>query len=238
MTVNAFIKLDLKRISRELMLGVLLIVAPFLALMVRFFFPLLAGALSPWIKLESHAPLVLMFILNLGPLLTGMMTGLLLVDEADDHILQALAVTPPGKRGFLRHRLTAPYIWTVLCLLPVPFISGLDVMQTPERLVPVILILALGAPFEALIIAAFAGNKIEAMAVGKMTGFLFLAPFIAWFAPGPLKLLGSLLPGLWPSLALFSAPGYGLFLLLLLPSLILNGLGIRLLLFRFDRRVD
>ncbi len=238
MSERAFWKLDLKNISREAMLLALLFVAPFLALLVRLFLPLLAEALRPWISLEDHSPLVLMFIMNLGPLLTGMITGLLLVDEADDHVLPALAVTPPGKRGFLIHRLTAPYIWTVICLLPVPLISGIDIFLPVSRLIPIVLVLALGAPMEALIISAFAGNKIEAMAVGKMTGFLFLAPFIGWFAPGFWKFSGFPLPGLWPSLALFTAPGFGLFLLFLLPAVILNGLGIRLLLIRFERRID
>jgi len=235
--VKAFLKLDAKNISRDLMLLILLPVPLFLALLLRFGFPLLTEQLSPWTDLEKFSPLILMFILNLGPLLTGMVGGLLLVDEADDHVIPALAVTPPGKRGFLLYRLAVPFIWTLLVLQPVVVLSGLNPGWNRSLTLPYTLVTSLGAPLEALLIAVFARNKIEAMAVAKMTGILFMAPFVAWFAPGPWKFAGALFPGFWVSLSGFGdhSAGFGLFLLL--PSVLICGAAVRYLLIRFDKRI-
>lgn len=238
MSEKAFILLDIKNISRDFILFILLPVPLLLALLLRLGFSALADLLRVWIELESYSPLILMFILNMGPLLIGMIGGLLLVDEADDHILSALAVTPPGRRGFLMHRLGGPYFWTALVLLPVHIISGLTVDISFARLLVIVLIVSLGAPMEALIIAVTAHNKIEAMAIGKMTGILFAAPFIAWFAPGAWKYLGAILPGFWVSLSGFEERGFfGTLLRLLLALLLYVSLGL-LLLNRFERRID
>jgi fluoroquinolone transport system permease protein len=238
MTEKAFILLDIKNISRDFILIILLPVPLLLALILRLGFSALADLLRIWFDLETYAPLILMFILNMGPLLIGMIGGLLFVDEADDHVLPALAVTPPGRRGFLMHRLGAPYFWTALVLLPVPLISGLTVDLSFARLLPLVLIVSLGAPLESLIIAVTAHNKIEAMAVGKMTGILFMAPFIAWFAPGNWKYLGAILPGFWVSLAGFSQTGFLTTLTILLPALLLTITAVLLLLRRYERRID
>ncbi|MBF9016293.1 MULTISPECIES: hypothetical protein [unclassified Oceanispirochaeta] len=238
MSEKAFILLDIKNISRDFILLVLLPVPLLLALILRLGFSALADLLRIWIDLETYSPLILMFILNMGPLLIGMIGGLLLVDEADDHVMPALAVTPPGRRGFLLHRLGAPYFWTALVLLPVPLLSGLEVEFSFARLLVLVLIVSLGAPLEALIIAVTAHNKIEAMAVGKMTGILFIAPFIAWFAPGNWKYLGGVLPGLWISLAGFEEMSFLKTVTLLMPALLLTSLAVLLLLRRFERRID
>lgn len=235
MSEKAFLLLDIKNISRDIMLLILLPVPLVLAAALRLGFNSLAGLLDRWIDLETYAALIFMFILNLGPLLTGMISGLLLVDEADDHVLPALAVTPPGRRGFLIHRLVSPCIWSFLVLLPVPLLSGLPVEISFYKMIPILILSSFAAAMEALIIAVLAKNKIEAMAIGKMTGILFMAPFIAWFVPGPWKFLGGIIPGLWVSLYAFS--GEAGKAALLLPPLLLNGLGIFYLLKRFDRRI-
>lgn len=236
MSEKAFLLLDLKNISRDIMLLALLPVPLILAFALRLGFSTLAGFLNQWIDFEKYAPLILMFILNLGPLLTGMISGLLLVDEADDHVLPALAVTPPGRRGFLIHRLLSPCIWSFLVLLPVPLLSGLAVNIPFYKLIPILVLSSFAAPVEALIIAVLAKNKIEAMAIGKMTGILFIAPFITWFVPGAWKFLGGIIPGFWVSLYAFTVDRGNA--ALLLPPLLLNGIGIFYLLKRFDRRIS
>lgn len=238
MSEKAFLVLDVKNISRDFILMILLPVPLLLALILRLGFTSLADLLRTWFDLETYAPLILIFILNMGPMLIGMIGGLLFVDEADDHVMPALAVTPPGRRGFLIHRLGTPYFWTALVLLPVPLISGLPLVLSFPRLLAIVLVVSLGAPLEALIIAVTAHNKIEAMAVGKMTGIFITAPFIAWFAPGSWKYLGGILPGFWVSLAGFNQTGFITSLVLLLPALLLTITAVLFLLRRYERRID
>jgi fluoroquinolone transport system permease protein len=236
-TIKAFLRLDVKNISRDVMLLVLLPVPLFLALLLRFGFQPLREVLIPWFDLGNYRKLILMFVLNMAPLLIGMVSGLLLVDEADDHVIPALAVTPPGRQGFLFYRLSSPYLWTVLILQPVPWLSGLSVSWSWALTIPLILINSLAAPMEAMIIAVFSHNKIEAMAVAKMTGILFMAPFIAWFAPGGWKFFGSILPGFWVALSGFTTYSNGMRLLVMTPALLLYTLAVLGLLRQFDRRI-
>ncbi len=192
----SLLKLDIKNISRDFILMVLLPVPIFLALLLKFGLPQLIPLVSEWINLKSYTPLILIFLIIMGPLLTGMVSGLMLVDEGDENVVPAIAVTPLGRKGYIIYRLASPFVWTFLILLPVPYLSGLAEINYLIYF-PVILLASLGAPFEALFIAVLAKNKIEAMAMGKITGVLFIAPFISWFAPAPWKFLGGIFPGFW-----------------------------------------
>lgn len=198
------LKLDKKNISRDFILFILLPVPLLLALLLKWGFSELAIFTSKWLDLYAYSPLFLIFLIVLGPLLTGMVSGLMLVDEADENIIPAIAVTPLGRKGYMLYRLTSPLIWSFLILLPVPIISGLAEINYLFY-IPIILLASLGATLEALLIAVLAGNKIEAMAMGKVTGILFIGPFIGWFAPSPWKFFAGVLPSFWVSESYFSA---------------------------------
>ena len=232
------IKLDLKNISREFILIILLPVPLFLALLLKIGFNPLVAFFSNWIDLSMYSSLFLIFLITMGPLLVGMMTGLMLVDEGDENILSAIAVTPLGRKGYLIHKLMTPFIWTFFTLIFVPLISGLWNINY-FYFFPIILTASLGAPLEALIISVLANNKIEAMAIGKMTGVLFIAPFISWFAPFPWKFLGGVLPSFWVSESFYSLKTGGIaFPVFISVGLLINCIFIILLLKKFNSRVD
>ena len=202
------LKLDIKNISRDFILVMLLPVPLFLALLLKYGLPYLSQLISQWVDLYSYSPLILIFLIVMGPLLTGMASGLMLVDEGDENIIPAIAVTPLGRKGYMFYRLTAPFVWTFFILLPVPFLSGLAGINY-FLYIPIIFTASLGAPLEALLIAVLANNKIEAMAMGKITGVLFIAPFIGWFAPAPWKFSAGILPPFWVSESYFNLVGGG-----------------------------
>jgi fluoroquinolone transport system permease protein len=238
MRVNALLQLDMKNISRDFILFILLPVPLFLALLLRFGFPALSVFVSEWIYLNNYNSLILMFLIIMGPLLTGMATGLMIVDENDENIVPAISVTPLGRSRYLIYRLLSPFVWSFVILLPVPVLSGLSGINY-FLYVPVILTASLGAPLEAIIIAVSAGNKIEAMAVGKVTGILFIAPFISWFAPLPWKFIGSFLPGFWTAESYFSiVKDSGPWPLYIAVGLMVNIAYITILLRKYNLRAD
>jgi fluoroquinolone transport system permease protein len=232
------LKLDVKNISRDFILIILLPVPVFLALILRFGLPYLSQFISQWIDLYLYSPLILIFLIVMGPLLTGMVSGLMLVDEADEKIIPAIAVTPLGRKGYMFYRLTAPFVWTFLILLPVPFLSGLAGINY-FFYIPIIFTASFGAPLEALLIAVLAKNKIEAMAMGKVTGILFIAPFIGWFSPAPWKFSAGILPSFWVSESYYNIEGGGaLFPVYIAVGLLVHVFFIYLLLRKYNLRAS
>ena len=232
------LKLDIKNISRDFILMMLLPVPLFLALLLKYGLPHLSQLTSQWVDLYFYSPLILIFLIVMGPLLTGMASGLMLVDEADENIIPAISVTPLGRKGYMFYRLTAPFVWTFLILLPVPLLSGLAVINY-FFYIPIIFTASLGAPLEALLIAVLAKNKIEAMAMGKITGVLFIAPFLGWFAPAPWKFFAGILPPFWVSESYFNILSGGtLFPVYIAVGILIHIFIIFLLLRRYNYRTS
>ncbi len=232
------LKLDIKTISRDFILILLLPVPLFLAILLRLGLQILQQFLLKWVDLIPFYPLILIFVIVLGPMLVGMVSGLMLVDEADENIIPAIAVTPLGKTGYLIHRLISPFIWTFLILLPVPLITG--IADTNYFIyIPVIFTASMGSPIEALLIAVLSRNKIEAMAIGKMTGLLITAPFISWFAPAPWKFIALILPSFWTSESYFSITQNSLlFPVYIGGGIIINGIFILFLLKKYHYKIN
>ena len=232
------LKHDIKNISRDFILFMLLPVPVVLAVLLKIGLPYISQLTSQWIDLYSFSPLILIFLIVMGPLLTGLVSGLMLVDEGDEKIISAIAVTPLGKNGYLFYRLTAPFLWTFFILLPVPLLSGLA--EIPYLYyIPIILTASFGAPLEALLIAVLARNKMEAMAMGKVTGVLFIAPFISWFAPASWKFFTGILPGFWVSESYFNKVDGGfIFPAYIGAGLLIHVFFIFLLLKKYNLRVD
>ncbi|MCK5674272.1 MAG: hypothetical protein KAH95_12905, partial [Spirochaetales bacterium] len=89
------------------------------------------------------------------------------------------------------------------------------------------------------LIAVLAKNKIEAMAMGKVTGVLFIAPFIGWFAPAPWKFSAGILPPFWVSESYFDIMSGGkLFPVYIVVGLLVHGSFIYLLLKRYNFRTS
>ena len=175
------------------------------------------------------------FLVELLPILTGMVVGFLLLDQKDDGTLTALRVTPLTRAGYLAYRLAMPMVVSVVMTLAVFPLAGL----VRVGLVP-LLLMALGsaplAPLFALLLGAFAGNKVEGFALAKASGVLFIPPVLAYFVDPPWQWAFGLMPTYWPVKAFWvqQAGGQGY------PAYLLVGAAYQALLLvpllrRFDR---
>ncbi len=188
----ALLAADGRNLTRD---PVLLFVALFfvpLGLAVRFGLPALqawlAQDLTPWL------PLLAAFLITTTPLTFGWAAGFLLLDERDEGVLTAFAVTPFSARRFLAWRLALPTavgFGAALLVLP---LAGLG--AAPDALLAAAAVAALEAPIYALFLASFAANKIEGMALGKMASLFSLGP-LALLLPWPWQAAGTILPPYW-----------------------------------------
>ena len=146
---------------------------------------------------------VVPFVLLLPALLIGWVAGFLMLEDRDDGPLLALDVTPPGKLGFFAYRLVAAALLTGLltaAALPV-VVPGIGL---PLGLLVVVLV-AMNAMIGALVLPSVARNKVEGLALSKLTNLAALVPLLA-LVPSPLKYAGGLLPSYWLGELLLPTP--------------------------------
>lgn len=236
------IRLDLRQVSRDSMLALALFAPLLLIAAVRYGVPWVADLLIVELSFDlmAYDDLLLSFVLILIPLMLGMLTGFMMLDERDENLIQYYAVTPLTKMGYFNYRLAMPVALSIgyntLLLLSSPF-------ELPSLLasIPTLLMLAMEAPMIALLLTAFANNKVEGLALSKGLGLIVFVPAVAYFVPYPWQLIAGLVPTYWASQTLLldmkNAPGWTL--------ATCTGIGVtvhyfvlRVLAMRFRRRTD
>lgn len=199
LVVRALGPIEARSIRRDELLRWLLILPPLLTLGARFLLPAVAARLSTTLGIDIGAivPLVIgMVALTIGPILCGMVVGFLLLDQRDDGTLTALRVTPLPPALYLAYRVGLPM---AICL-PVTALaiwaSGIS-----GDLAGLLAALAAGlpiAPLAALLLAVFATNKVQGVALMKAMSVLFIAPLAALFIAEPWRRLFGVFPTFWP----------------------------------------
>ena len=122
-----------------------------------------------------------------GPGGFGFLFGLLMVDEGDTGVRQALAVSPVQPTLFMLTRTTIATAWmTVWPLASIYLMNwtwrGIDLPLS--QWVAIVLPLALLTPALSLVIPALAQDKVGALAVFKGVSFITLIPLALYFVPG------------------------------------------------------
>jgi fluoroquinolone transport system permease protein len=150
-----------------------------------------------------YTPLISLALLLIGPMLAGVVVGFLLLDLRDDGVLTALRVGPPRLRGYLLYRLALP---TLVGLLLVPILFMLAGLPTGGPLG--IALASLGAApiaaLYALLLGAFAQNKVQGIAIMKLSGLLFVLPGLARYVSELWQLPLALAPTYWPAQLLWA----------------------------------
>jgi fluoroquinolone transport system permease protein len=190
------LRTDWRNVARDPLLVLVLIVPLLLAALVRVAFPWAVAVAAPYAALELYAPFLLGYVLILTPMLIGGAVGFMLLDEREEQVLAAIAVTPMGKRGWLTYRLVAPVAATAFMGVPALYLSGLE-PPAPARMLVIVVLAALEAPVATLLLAAFAANKVQAMALAKAGTLVVIAPFAALFVQPPWQYVAGVLPHYW-----------------------------------------
>ena len=156
---------------------------------------------------ENNFPLVFMFFIILIPFIFSFISAFLILDERDEHLLTVLRVMPISRNSYLIYRMFFMSLFSFIVLIIFPPLSGLvDSTQfTYTAYLPVAILFALFTPFSALLVSSFATNKVQAFAIFKIGGTVFLLPIFAFLLQlGNLKYIFSPVPNFWSLLALDS----------------------------------
>lgn len=126
--------------------------------------------------------------------LIGWVTGFLLLEDRDEGTLAAIDVTPVGKAGFMGYRVA---ITAVLTIAVTVFGARLVVPGAGWAFVALLAVLvSLQAVSAAFVLPALARNKVEGLAVTKLTNIAAIAPLLA-IVPSPWRYLAGIVPSFW-----------------------------------------
>lgn len=200
---NQVIAADLRKVLREPFFWFIMIAPILLAWGLREFLPYATGEYQNF-DLPQYYPLILALLILTAPLYYGMVLGLQVLEEKDEKVLLAVAVTPLQLHRYLAARIA------MFTLISIPLIvlvhEIIDVIEIGMgRLIWVALAASLNTPLMTLLLAAFAKNQLEGFVMVKGLGFIILFPLAMFFVPAPWHLLCSVLPTYWPIMAYFTA---------------------------------
>ena len=207
-----------KLVSRDAML-VLIMTAPFLCgLVFRFGIPFL----DQWIAaqwtgspvLMPFAPIFDLMLLFLTPYLLCTVASMVMLEERDHQVGAYFRVTPMGLRGYLSTRLVIPAFGSVLVSMLLLALFRLTSLSLLTGL-GLALLAAFSAIAAAMVVVAGANNKVEGMAVMKLTGISMVGLLVPWFIEGNAQYAFALFPSYWMARALLEteALAYAFFLL-------------------------
>lgn len=221
--------------QRDMMLFAICL-APILAgLLFRFAIPLLEDALTDCFDISAiifpYYALLDIFFAMLSPTMFCFVSAMVSLEEADEKTAVYLFVTPLGKTGYLTARFGIPVIVAFLVtavLLPIFKLTSLSSVD--------ITLLAAGGTLQGIIISllivTISSNKLEGMAVTKLSGLMIFGAAIPFFIKHNVQYVIFLLPSFWIGKAIFeNMPFY------MLPAFVLSAIWIYFLLKKYLRKI-
>lgn len=210
--------------------------APILAgLFFRVIIPLLEAVLTNWFDtsaiISPYYTLIDMFYAMLSPTMFCFVSTMVALEEKDEKTAEYLFITPLGKLGYLTARFGISSIAALLVtivLLPIFKLSPLSVVD--------IVLLAVSGTLQGIIIAllivTLSSNKLEGMAVTKLSTLVIFGGVVPFFIKSNIQYVLFPLPSFWIGKAIFENAQ-----LYMLPAFPLSLVWIFVLMKRYLRKI-
>ncbi len=224
-----------RQIVKDSMLVAVCIAAVLTAFFVRLGVPAIESALCAYFQKQAVlAQYYLLFDLLLAlvtPYMLCFASAMMMLTEYDENLASYLAVTPVGKRGYILSRLMFPAVLAYVASIALMLWFSLTTW-TLGMILLTCLLTSLASVAVALFLFAFSHNRVEGMAMAKLSGLLMLGLFIPFFLSSDAQYLFSPLPSFW--ITKFCMGQNAIFLL---PALLSLLIWIRLLYGKFSRKI-
>ncbi len=224
-----------RQIARDSMLIAICFACLLTALFVRFGVPALEGALCGYFQKDAillpYYQLFDLLLILVTPYMLCFASAMMMLTEYDENLSGYLAVTPVGKGGYIFSRLLFPAV--IAFLVSLVLIRYFSLTEWPMLLLICACVIAeLSSVAVALLLFAFSHNRVEGVAMGKLSGLLMLGLFVPFFLSSDVQYLFALLPSFWLcKLCMTGRLG------LMLPALLSSALWIVMLYRRFERKI-
>lgn len=159
--------------------------------------------LAPYYRLAD------LLLAVMTPVMAAFAGVMVILSELDNGTARYLVITPVGKIDYLCSRLGIPAAVAAVYDMLLIYLFGLT-----EPTGGVIALYAIfGAVYSvmtAMLVVAFAKNRVEGMALTKMSGLMLVGLFIPFFVQGKVQYAAAFLPCFWISkFSLTGGLGYG-----------------------------
>lgn len=158
-------------------------------------------------------------------------SAMVMLSERDENMAGYMAVTPLGKTGYMLSRLVLPAAISIPLSILLTDIFSLTGWNY-SMLLGAALLMSLLSVAIALFIFSFSRNRVEGMAMGKMSGLILIGLVVPFFVLTDVQYLVSFLPSFWA--AKFCMEENGLFMI---PALVISFIWIWMLSHRFGRKL-
>ncbi|HSK91140.1 MAG TPA: hypothetical protein VK875_07495 [Euzebyales bacterium] len=205
--LRSLVRADRRTLVRD---GLLLMLAgsvPLVALVGR----LAATVGVPWLQahhgvdLAPYLPVAWVVLLVVHtPMIFGTVAGLLLLEDRDAGLLPAIATTRASTGTLLAYRAGATLLCTAVALAVALPLAG---VRHPAGAVGVVAVVAAAAALSvvsALLMAGFAENRVQGVAIMKLIGLPLYLPVASFFVDGAARWLFAPLPSSWVMWSLWS----------------------------------
>lgn len=201
----------------------------------RFAVPFFETVLTDYFHLPAvispYYGLIDLFFAMLSPTMFCFVSAMVALEEADEKTAAYLFITPLGKAGYLSARFGVPAASAFLVtLILLPFFK---LTKLPPA---AMLLLAAGGTLQGIIISllilTLSSNKLEGMAVTKLSALPLFGAVIPFFVKDDIQYILSALPSFWIGKAVHDH-----ILVNMLPAFALSAVWICLLLKRYLRRM-
>lgn len=220
---------------RDMMLFAVCFAPVPVGLLFRFGIPFLEAVLTDWFHLSAiispYYALIDTFFAMLSPTMFCFVSAMVSLEETDEKTAAYLFITPLGKNGYLTARFCIPAIAAFLVtvvLLPIFKLTSLSAIE--------IISLAAGGTLQgiitSLLILTISSNKLEGMAVSKLSGLMIFGAAIPFCIKDNLQYVLFPLPSFWIGKA-----AYENILLYMLPAFALSAIWIYFLLKRYLHKI-
>ncbi|HOO26890.1 MAG TPA: ABC transporter permease [Lachnospiraceae bacterium] len=221
-------------LKRDAMLLAACLAPVLFGLLFRFGIPVLEGYLTFRFKqadmLSPYYGLFDLLFSLLAPAMLCFAAAMVILEETDDHIAGYFYVTPLGYRGFLASRVLIPsaaaFILTLL-LLPLFVLTPLSA----GSMLLMVLCGSMQGVLTTMLVVSFSSNKLEGVAVTKISSLLMLGIFAPYFIKNSWQYLFSALPSYWIAKAVFEKQQ-----LFFIPAVFLSGIWYLCLAERFRKK--
>lgn len=216
-----------KFIKRDMML-LATALAPILAgLAIKYGIPLMENALvsltgAPEILVPYYGIFDIL-LSALTPAMIGFVVAMIMLEERDDHIDRYLFVTGLGRKGYFLSRIGLPAGFAFLVTLIILPLFSITKLSLGE-IVLLAVVGTLQGILIALMVVTFSTNKLEGMAITKLSSLIMMGCLIPFFVPTPLRYVFTFMPSYWTGAGIAANNP-----LLMLPGALIAGLWILIL---------
>lgn len=190
----------LKFVKKDMMLLAAGVSPIMIGAAIRFGIPFIESLLLKYTGLphvmELYYGLIDILFAAITPVIFCFVAAMVILEEHDDHIDRYLFVTELGRRGYYISRIIVPAVIAFVITAALLPIFGLS-----DQVVAVEVSLAIAGTLQGIIIAllvvTLSSNKLEGMALTKLSSLLMLGAVVPYIMPKPYSYILSFMPSFW-----------------------------------------